>query len=205
MHIFAFLDADTEDQPSGITIYADGENKEEQEDGEIVEAGYPEPWRKMSVPFPGVNGPIPENANERLWADGSSSSDLSRTRVHHRLGHYSEPVSSGHHREQSRFRDFTDEGPPGCEPGFSPSMSSYPPRYGAYDSSYNSYSSRSNYSRSRSPSFGRSLSDRGRDPLRRDYGSGRYENYIEEGMNDYFQDFSSHSRDTQDRHHHRRY
>ncbi|XP_030952719.1 uncharacterized protein LOC115975839 isoform X2 [Quercus lobata] len=200
-----YLDADTEDQPSGITIYADGENKEEQEDGEIVEAGYPEPQRKMSVPFPGVNGPIPENANERLWADGSSSSDLSRNRVHHRLGHYSEPVSRGHHREQSRFRDFTDEGPPGCEPGFSPSMSSYPPRYGAYDSSYNSYSSRSNYSRSRSPSFGRSLSDRGRDPLRRDYGSGRYENYIEEGTNDYFQDFSSHSRDTQDRHYHRRY
>ena len=121
MHIFDFLDADTEDQPSGITIYADGENKEEQEDGEIVEAGYPEPWRKMSVPFPGVNGPIPENANERLWADGSSSSDLSRNRMHHRLGHYSEPVSSGHHREQSRFRDFTDEGPPGYEPGFSPS------------------------------------------------------------------------------------
>nr|POF23446.1 hypothetical protein CFP56_07356 [Quercus suber] len=116
MHIFAFLDADTEDQPSGITIYADGENKEEQEDGEIVEAGYPEPRRKMSVPFPGVNGPIPENANERLWADGSSSSDLSRNRVHHRLGHYSEPVSRGHHREQSRFRDFIDEGPPGCEP-----------------------------------------------------------------------------------------
>uniref|UniRef100_A0A2N9E3M7 CCHC-type domain-containing protein n=1 Tax=Fagus sylvatica TaxID=28930 RepID=A0A2N9E3M7_FAGSY len=210
-----YLDPDDKDQPSGITIYADGEIKEEQEDGEIIEAESSEPRRKMTVEFPGVNGPIPENASGRLWAAGSTSLDHSRNRVHHSSDHYSEPVNRGHHREQRRSRDFTDDGPPGCEPGFSPSMSSYPPRYGGYDSSYNSHSPRTNIPRPRSPPLGRSLSDRGRrsplvdagplnyDSLRWDYGSGRFENGIDESKNDYYQDFSSHSKDTQDRHYHR--
>ncbi|KAB1211063.1 Transcription initiation factor TFIID subunit 1 [Morella rubra] len=209
-----YLDPDDEDQPSGITIYADGENKEEQEDGEIIETDYPEPQRKMTVQFPGVNAPIPENADERLWAAGPSSLDLSRNRMHRRLNHYSEPVSRGNHREQRWSRDFPDDGPPGCEPGYSSSLSSYLPRYSDYDSGYDSYSPRSNISRPRSPPFGRSMSDRGKrsplfdegplnDPLRRDYGSGRYENRTDEARNDYGRDFSSHSKDTQDRHYYR--
>ncbi|KAF2313749.1 hypothetical protein GH714_013138 [Hevea brasiliensis] len=63
-----YLDPDDEDQPSGITIFADEDVKEEQEDGEIIETDCPDPPKKMAVEFPGINAPIPENADERLWA-----------------------------------------------------------------------------------------------------------------------------------------
>lgn len=201
-----YLDPDDGNQPSGITIYADGEIKEEQEDGEIVETEYAEPPKKMTVEFPGVNAPIPENADERLWGAGPSSSEHFRNRLHARSNHYSEPVSRGHHREQRRFRDFTDDGPPGCEPGYSPSISSYSPRYVGYDSSYDSHASRSSIPRSRSPTSGRTLSDRSRrsplfdegplnyDSSRWDYRSGRYEQWTDESRNEY------NRRDIQDRH-----
>ncbi|GFS44122.1 proline-rich spliceosome-associated (PSP) family protein [Actinidia rufa] len=56
-------DAEYEDQPSGIMIFADEENKKG-EDGEISETNRPEPPKKMSVEFPGMHAPIPENADE---------------------------------------------------------------------------------------------------------------------------------------------
>ncbi|KAK1568408.1 hypothetical protein Q3G72_024071 [Acer saccharum] len=47
--ISTYADPDNENQPSGITIYADREVKEEQEDGEIIETNPPpEPKRKMT-------------------------------------------------------------------------------------------------------------------------------------------------------------
>ena len=60
------LDVDNEDQPSGITIFTDSEIGE-QEDGEIMEANASKPKRKKTVKFPGINAPIPEKADERLW------------------------------------------------------------------------------------------------------------------------------------------
>ncbi|KDO58920.1 hypothetical protein CISIN_1g007230mg [Citrus sinensis] len=144
-----YLDSEDDDQPSGITIYADGEIKEGQEDGEIIETGRPASKRKMTTEFPGINAPIPENADERLWAARPSSSDSSRDRSHHRLNHHSESISRGRYHEQRWSRDYRDDGPPGVDP-----VSSYPPRYGGYDY----YSSHS-----RSPTRGRSYSDRDRD------------------------------------------
>ncbi|KAL0377832.1 UNVERIFIED_CONTAM: Zinc finger CCHC domain-containing protein 8 [Sesamum radiatum] len=67
-----YLDPDVEDQPSGITIFGDETNHEEGEEGEILDS-YTEPPRKMTVEFPGINAPIPENADERLWAPVSST------------------------------------------------------------------------------------------------------------------------------------
>ncbi|KAH9675888.1 CCHC-type domain-containing protein [Citrus sinensis] len=144
-----YLDSEDDDQPSGITIYADREIKEGQEDGEIIETGRPASKRKMTAEFPGINAPIPENADERLWAARPSSSDSSRDRSHHRLNHHSESISRGRYHEQRWSRDYRDDGPPGVDP-----VSSYPPRYGGYDY----YSSHS-----RSPTRGRSYSDRDRD------------------------------------------
>ncbi|KAJ6396235.1 hypothetical protein OIU77_021297 [Salix suchowensis] len=83
-------DPDDKDQPSGITIFADGDVNEEQEDGEIMETELPEPKRKMSVEFPGVNAAIPDNADQRLWEVGPASSDPCRHRSHHRLNYLSE-------------------------------------------------------------------------------------------------------------------
>lgn len=161
----------------------------------------------MTVEFPGLNGPIPENADERLWATGPPFSDHSRNRSYSRSNHYSEPVSRGHHREQRWSRDYRDDGPPGVEPGSGPS--SYPPRYGSYDYGYNL---------PRSPTFGRSQSDRGRRiPLSnegsfaysnprhspKDYDSANFENWNDESRSDY--DLDSSTRDRLDRHrHHRR-
>ncbi|XAR62023.1 hypothetical protein NMG60_11016600 [Bertholletia excelsa] len=144
-----YLDVEDEDQPSGIVIFGEEENKEETEDGEILETECPDPPRKMSVEFPGINAPIPKNADEKRWAAGPSF-DLSRNhRSHHRSNCSSEHTSRDH-RYEHRFRDFRDDFPPGTEPGFGPSSSSSY-RYNDYDSSYRG-----------SPSYGRSISDRSR-------------------------------------------
>ncbi|KAJ6999267.1 hypothetical protein NC653_010069 [Populus alba x Populus x berolinensis] len=153
-----YLDPDDEDQPSGITIFADGDVNEEQEDGEITETEPPpEPQRKMSVEFPGINAAIPENADQRLWEVGPTSSDPWRHRSQPRLKYSSEATGRWHHHEQRQYRD---DGPPGVDSVFSPSISSYPPRYGHHDSSYSSDSPRD-----LTPAFGRSNSDRGRNAL----------------------------------------
>ncbi|XP_024022306.1 uncharacterized protein LOC21392487 isoform X1 [Morus notabilis] len=212
-----YLDPDEEDQPSGITIYADGEgNKAEQEDGEIIEADNREPPRKMTVEFPGINGPIPENADRRIWTAAPASSDIYRNRLLRRSNHSSEPTGRSHHREERWSREFRDDGPPGVDQGFSPAMSTYLPRYGSsYESSYNSHSPRLN------PPFGRFESDRGRRSHIRDedyghgsfgsshysshvspkeYGSARY--WVDESRNDYDFDYSTLSRERQDRYRH---
>lgn len=156
-----YLEED-EDQPSGITIFADEKNKEETEEGEILDKSFPNPPRKMSVDFPGVNAPIPEHADERRWEAAPSSSRYSRSYSHNRYNHAQDYVNRGHYHEQRRSRDFEDDGPPGCDPGTSPSLSSYSYRYGAYDSRYSSHSPRDSASMPRSPSLGRSLSERER-------------------------------------------
>lgn len=158
---FHFVDSEGQDQPSGITIYADEETKDGQEDGEILETGELEPpEKKMTVEFPGINAPIPENADHRLWAASLASSNRSNSRSSR-----SSEGSRGHHRDQWRTRDYRDDGPPGVDQGFNHSTSNYGQRYGGHHSNYQmeSHSPRSN---NPSSSLGRSLSDRGwRSPL----------------------------------------
>ncbi|XWS75419.1 hypothetical protein CRYUN_Cryun01aG0086400 [Craigia yunnanensis] len=207
-----YLVPDDEDQPSGITIYVDGGTNEGQEDREIAEIVHPEPQRKMTVEFPGLNAPIRVEANEKLWAPSPSCSELSKSRLHHRLNHSSEPGSRGHHHEQRYFGDFEDEGPPGFDSRFS---SSYPPRYGNYDS-HSFHSPRDPIPKQRSPTLGRSYydwdrrsplvyeefashgsyssslyswSDRRNSP--RFQGSNRFENEIDERWDDSYPDSSS--------------
>ncbi|KAL8471922.1 hypothetical protein ACS0TY_029235 [Phlomoides rotata] len=177
-----YLDADMEDQPSGITIFGDDETtKDENEEGEILDAGHTKPSRTMTVKFPGINAPIPENADERLWAPPSSTnSNSSRHGSHRRHIHSSENSSRGRpiepqrwsseHRwtteqrwssEQRRTRDFDDDGPPGCEPGSSPSLAHHFSRFGDIESGYY-LSPRASPSTPWSSSHSRSLPDRGR-------------------------------------------
>ncbi|CAI9758744.1 unnamed protein product [Fraxinus pennsylvanica] len=170
-----YLDPDDEDQPSGITIFADEATKEETEEGEILDPTVAEPSRKMSVKYPGINAPIPENADERPWAAGSSSYIVSRHGSYREYNHSSEKLSRRHYHQQRWSSDFEDDGPPGVDPGSRPS--NYSHKYGGYDSSYSSPSARSSPSIHRSPSYGRSLSDRGRrSPLVQD-GSSNYGQY----------------------------
>ncbi|KAL2335302.1 hypothetical protein Fmac_016515 [Flemingia macrophylla] len=149
-----YLDVDDEDQPSGITIYTDKEIAD-QEDGEIMESDSLKPKRKMTVEFPGINAPIPKNADERLWSSGagSSSSDISRNlSSSHQRSNYSTDYGSRGYRHESRLADLRDDDPPG-DPGHSSSKFSFHPRFGGHDSV------------PRSPSLTRSQSDWGRSPM----------------------------------------
>ncbi|KAJ1397452.1 Zinc finger, CCHC-type [Sesbania bispinosa] len=211
-----YLDVDDEDQPSGITIYTDREIAE-QEDGEIMEVDHPKPKRKMTVEFPGINSPIPENADERLWAAGAgpSSSDISRNRSQHRPNHSTDYGSRGHYREQ-RLGDSRDDDPPG-DPGYSSSKYSFHPRFGSHDSVPRSSSmarSQLDWSR-RSPmhdeespkpfsyhSLHYSTSERLLSPLDRD--SGRLGNRTSESsLYDRDRDLSSRFKDRSEDHHYR--
>ncbi|KAK6913468.1 PSP, proline-rich [Dillenia turbinata] len=160
-----YLDPEDEDQPSGIMIYGDEETKVEQEDGEILSDSaeptpVPEPRKKMSVEFPGINAPVPENADKRRWAAGVSSSDLSRSQSHRRFNPLLESSSRRHFREQKWSMDYRDDGPPGVDPGVS--TSSFLPRYDSCDSDYSYHSPRDYDPVSITPTYGRSFSERGR-------------------------------------------
>ncbi|KAK6129096.1 hypothetical protein DH2020_037169 [Rehmannia glutinosa] len=145
------------DQPSGITIFGDEADKEDGE-GEILGASHTEPSRKMTVEFPGINAPIPENADEWLWAPTSSSSNLSGYRSHRKYSNPSENLSREHYHTERRWsRDLDEDGPPGCDPGTSPSLSNHYRRYGDYESGYYSHSPRASPSIPWSPTYGRSF------------------------------------------------
>lgn len=166
-----YLDAEDEEEPSGIEIFGDEVFvKQETEDGEILdmdispsgadEPPKPEPPKKMSVEFPGVNAPIPENADEWRWGARAWKFDLPRNRSNHRFHNNStEPASRSHyHEERWNHRDYRDEGPPGVDPVGGPLTSSFSPRYTGYESRGSTYS--------------RSLSERGkRSPLAREMSS----------------------------------
>ncbi|XP_008790601.2 uncharacterized protein LOC103707757 [Phoenix dactylifera] len=150
-----YLDViEDEDQPSGITIYADEEIQEDYEDGEIPEKGEPEPpERRMTVEFPGINAPIPENADYRRWATpsaGYSGSMSFKSHSHARSNRLSES-HRGHYHDHRWSTDQRDDGPPGSKHGFPSPMAGYSPRYSPYDQN----------PIPRSPSQGRSISESG--------------------------------------------
>ncbi|KAK2366186.1 Proline-rich spliceosome-associated (PSP) family protein / zinc knuckle (CCHC-type) family protein [Trifolium repens] len=212
-----YLDADEEDQPSGITIFTD-KDMAEQEDGEIVGADSSKPKRKMSVEFPGINAPIPDKADERLWVPRPVvpliSTDISRNWSQQRSSSFG---SRGHHREQ-RIGDLRDDGPPG-DPGHSSSQYSFQPRFGSGLVSPNSMaewsSRRSPLHEEESPkpfsfhSLHYSNPERHFSPLDRD-SSGRHGNFSSGGMydrdRDRDRDHSSRFSDrwSEDRRHHSR-
>ncbi|KAL6551661.1 hypothetical protein OROGR_007815 [Orobanche gracilis] len=171
-----YLDADLDDQPSGITIFGDETN--EGEEGEILDASHAEPSKKMAVEFPGINAPIPENADGWLWAPNSSISNLFGYRSQHRHNHSYENFSREYQSERRwSSRDYDVDGPPGCDPGTSPSLSNHFQRHGDYESGYYALSPRASPSVPWSPTYGRSFLDRGRrSPLVRD-GSPNNEQY----------------------------
>ncbi|CAH8326820.1 unnamed protein product [Eruca vesicaria subsp. sativa] len=156
--------APEDDHMSGITIFGDNmeETREEieSEDGEILEkANPPEPQMKMTVEFPGINAPLPENADEWLWEASAPSHRSSRSNNNR----WQQRTSRGHDcRDDDQF-------------GFE--SSSYPPRYGSR-SDYG-YGSKDRRSRSRSPIMERSLTERSK----RDYYSSRDPDFVDRNRN----------------------
>ncbi|KAF2592107.1 hypothetical protein F2Q70_00043647 [Brassica cretica] len=157
--------APEDDHMSGITIFGDEmeETREEieSEDGEILEKGTPpEPQMKMTVEFPGINAPLPENADEWLWDAAAAPSYRSSRSNNNR---WQQRTGRGH--------DYRDDDQLGFEP------SSYPPRYGSR-SDYG-YGSKDRRSRSRSPIMERSLTERSK----RDYYSSRDSDFMDRDRN----------------------
>ncbi|XP_039052288.1 zinc finger CCHC domain-containing protein 8-like [Hibiscus syriacus] len=196
-----YLVPEVEDEPSGIAIYADVET-DGHEDGEIAEMVHPQPRMKMTVEFPGINASIPAEADEKLWAPVIQVPNrLGVGQSHYRLNHSSEPGSRG--LERRYYDDYEDDGPPGVDTRVS---STFLPRYGNHDSAYNFQSSRQPILRQRSPTSGRSYYERGRrSPLvyedfashgshsssrhsPRSHGSARYENEIDDGLDNSHQE-----------------
>ncbi|XP_030550576.1 zinc finger CCHC domain-containing protein 8 isoform X2 [Rhodamnia argentea] len=191
-----YLDIDDEDDMSGITIFADTEVKEESEDGEIMEAER-EQKRRMTVKFPGINAPIPKNADERHWADGPLRSGSSRHhRSYQRSNHSTVLVERAHYQDHRWSGYARDDFPPGCEPGYNNSMSRYPSASDRFDSTFSSRSPSSSVQLPGSPPIGWSSYERGRrspygDFASRgphnsppDYGLSRYE-YSRDNKRDY--------------------
>jgi len=190
----------------------------EQEDGEIIGADSSKPKRKMSVEFPGINAPIPEKADERLWAARAVvppiAIDISRNWSQQRSSSFG---SRGHQHDQ-RIGDLRDDGPPG-DLGHNSSHFSFQPRFGSGHVSPNSMA---DWSSGRSPiyeevspkpfsfhSLHYSNPERHFSPLGRDSGS-RHGNFSSGGMydrdRDIDRDLSSQFNDrwSGDRHHHSR-
>ncbi|EOA35180.1 hypothetical protein CARUB_v10020325mg [Capsella rubella] len=104
-----YLAVEEEEDHSRITIFGEEETEEEEEakieDGEILEKVSPqEPRKIMTVGFPGINAPIPENADSWLWEQRNNTS----------------------YHDHRRPQDYRNQM---CPPGVELS-SSYPPRYG---------------------------------------------------------------------------
>ncbi|KAL9239014.1 hypothetical protein vseg_013373 [Gypsophila vaccaria] len=158
-----YLEPDDENVPSGITIFAGEEIKVEKEDGEILEPHELEPDdvpKKMSVKYPGVNAPIPNKADEKVWAARPSNPDRHGNGDNGRSNRSLESNFRGRFREQSN-QHFKDDDPLGFD-----RPSRHVSRYGDYDLKSTSRSWREDESRPRSPSYGRSAGERGRnDPL----------------------------------------
>ncbi|KAL8218591.1 hypothetical protein R6Q57_021964 [Mikania cordata] len=60
-----YVDLEDDNQPSGINIYYNVDIKEENE--ERINTSSKDPERKMTVDFPGINTPIPVNADQNRW------------------------------------------------------------------------------------------------------------------------------------------
>uniref|UniRef100_A0A7N0UHX3 CCHC-type domain-containing protein n=1 Tax=Kalanchoe fedtschenkoi TaxID=63787 RepID=A0A7N0UHX3_KALFE len=130
-----YLDAD-EGEPSGLAIFGEEETKEEEEkeDGEIQDmelSPLPELTtlpKKMSVDFPGINAPIPADADERLWDPVKSNTDSYGYQSSRRFVIPSDSISRDQFRESRWARDLRDD----CPPGVSTSNYSYSSRYASY-------------------------------------------------------------------------
>lgn len=152
-----YLDVkEDENQPSGITIYGAEDAKPEYEDGELPERGEPILERTMTVEFPGINAPIPENADERRWTSTpASSTEQRRNRYENSPSLHLSDSQRGFPQDQSRHREYVSHH--GLDMGPSPSHG-YSQRYSPYSQSPTA----------RSPVLGRSLSDRWGSPLARE-------------------------------------
>ncbi|CAH2035831.1 unnamed protein product [Thlaspi arvense] len=107
--------APKDDHLSGITIFGEEEEEESREeikseDWKILEKGTPpEQHMKMTLEFPGINAPLPENVNEWLWGAAPSYRSIRSNNI------------SWHQKRTSRRHDYRDDDQLGFELSIYPS------------------------------------------------------------------------------------
>ncbi|GAB2280122.1 hypothetical protein Dimus_014759 [Dionaea muscipula] len=101
-----YLDSEEEDQPSGIMIFGDeiiedavGRGNGKSED--------PKCCKKMSVDFPGLNAPVPENADKKwVTCQDSSNSNFLHKPCDKGQNDYPMATANVHHHDQRHLRSF---------------------------------------------------------------------------------------------------
>ncbi|KAL8258133.1 hypothetical protein R6Q59_030174 [Mikania micrantha] len=95
-----YVDLEDDNQPSGINIYSNIDTKEENE--ERINTSSKDPERKMTVDFPGINAPIPVNADQNCWTYHNikpvsfNSYSNKNCPLNHKIGSFAELHSRGH-------------------------------------------------------------------------------------------------------------
>ncbi|KAL4581892.1 hypothetical protein LXL04_006426 [Taraxacum kok-saghyz] len=146
--VVAIVNQETKPIPPSTTP-----KKQETEDGEILDMDCsppppppppvasppppPPPPKKMTVEFPGVNAPIPENADEWRWGARAWKFDIPRNRANPRFYNPPQLPTRTHHHEERWSR--VGDGPPGVDP----TGPTFSPRFTDYDSRGSSYHHRS--------------------------------------------------------------
>lgn len=116
-----YLDVEDEDQPSGITIFADEESKKETEDNVKVDVS--EPRKKRSVDFPGINAPVPENGDQSYRAASQIPPDLnSSTYLSNNRSNYCPELISRERSSSQRWRSGSTDG---LFPGYAEELDSF--------------------------------------------------------------------------------
>lgn len=169
---------DQEEEQSGITIFGTSDNAEGSfigEDGEILgEIKKRSMSKKMVVHFPGVNAPIPDDADRRTWGSPADfgNHDRASHRVASRQTHTSSFSAAAVSSDGTVYTGTEDwEGPPGSGHDYYPRSSKIasPGFEGAsYSNSFpwqpHEQSRLGKAPLARSPILGRSGSDSGRSP-----------------------------------------
>ncbi|KAL8153900.1 hypothetical protein V2J09_011660 [Rumex salicifolius] len=106
-----YLDSEEKDQPSGIMIYGDDDTN--CNNGNDCKPDSKVPPKKMSVAFPGINAPIPKNADPKAWekVQGLQSSEFSHPQPDKIFNHVPPPPYNLHGLDRSPSLHYNYESP----------------------------------------------------------------------------------------------
>lgn len=125
-----YLDSDEEDEPSGIAIFGDEETKDVDARNDLP-LDVRTSQKKMTVDFPGINAPIPENADQKNWTAPLSPAPVSpwNQSDNNRWSYAQESVNNGLFHGMHGPRNHIEAQSPPFGLGLSPPLSHYPNNY----------------------------------------------------------------------------
>lgn len=123
-----YLDSEEEDQLSGIAIFGNEENQNVDSTIDLP-LDVKKSQKKMSVDFPGINAPIPENADQKIWtAPVVLAPEYAWNHPDNRWSYARDSVNNGHFRPMHGSRNHI-EAPSHFGLGLSPPVPHNPYNY----------------------------------------------------------------------------